>query len=168
MQHPWKASSILAQAYQHQLPFSVHPGIGYDIITNHPSFMGSVVGRAASWDFDRFCEAVDGLDGGVVLSIGSAIMGPQVFEKSLSCVHNVRFQRREKSRPRASDLRRGPAGWWRLGLGPGRTPKDNAYYLRFCKSYSRMGGAMQYVCCDNVRFVHHLLHAIQSHENSSD
>ena len=97
MQHPWKASSILAQAYQHQLPFSVHPGIGYDIITNHPSFMGSVVGRAASWDFDRFCEAVDGLDGGVVLSIGSAIMGPQVFEKSLSCVHNVRFQRREKA-----------------------------------------------------------------------
>ena len=169
MQHPWKASSILAQAYQHQLPFSVHPGIGYDIITNHPSFMGSVVGRAASWDFDRFCEAVDGLDGGVVLSIGSAIMGPQVFEKSLSCVHNVRFQRGEKAvqghQIYVVDLQDG-GGWdW----AQGEPPKDNpAYYLRFCKSYSRMGGAMQYVCCDNVRFVHHLLHAIQSHENSSD
>jgi len=27
-----------------------------------------------------------------VLSIGSAIMGPQVFEKSLSCVNNLRIQ----------------------------------------------------------------------------
>ena len=168
MHHPWKASSILAQAYQHQLPFSVHPGIGYDIITNHPSFMGSVIGRAASWDFDRFCEAVDGLDGGVVLSIGSAIMGPQVFEKSLSCVHNVRFQRGEKAvqghQIYVVDLQDG-GGWdW----AQGEPPKDNpAYYLRFCKSYSRMGGAMQYVCCDNARFVHHLLHAIQSHENSA-
>ena len=131
--------------------------------------MGSVVGRAASGDFDRFCEAVDGLDGGVVLSIGSAIMGPQVFEKSLSCVHNVRFQRREKAvqghQIYVVDLQDG-GGWdW----AQGEPPKDNpAYYLRFCKSYSRMGGAMQYVCCDNVRFVHHLLHAIQSHENSSD
>ena len=28
---------------------------------------------------------------GVVLSIGSAIMGPQVFEKALSCVNNLRL-----------------------------------------------------------------------------
>ena len=27
-----------------------------------------------------------------MLSIGSAIMGPQVFEKSLSCVNNLRLQ----------------------------------------------------------------------------
>ena len=29
---------------------------------------------------------------GVVLSVGSAIMGPQVFEKSISCVNNLRLQ----------------------------------------------------------------------------
>jgi hypothetical protein len=28
--------------------------------------------------------------------------------------------------------------------------------LRFCKSYSRMGGTMRYVQCDNVTFLHHL------------
>jgi hypothetical protein len=40
----------------------------------------------------------------------------------------------------------------------GEPPKDNpAYYLRFCKSFSRMGGAMKYVQCDNVAFLHHLL-----------
>ena len=39
----------------------------------------------------------------------------------------------------------------------GEPPKDNpAYYLRFCKSYSRMGGTMHYVQCDNVLFLQHL------------
>ena len=36
-------------------------------------------------------------------------------------------------------------------------PKSNpAYYLRFCKSYSRMGGSLNYLRCDNVTFIHHL------------
>ena len=35
---------------------------------------------------------MDTLDGGVVLSVGSAIMAPQVFEKSISCVNNLRLQ----------------------------------------------------------------------------
>ena len=40
----------------------------------------------------------------------------------------------------------------------GEPPKDNpAYYLRFCKSFARMGGAMHYAQCDNVAFLHHLL-----------
>ena len=43
-------------------------------------------------DFGLFGRAVEGLDGGVVLSVGSAIMAPQVFEKSLSCVNNLRLQ----------------------------------------------------------------------------
>ena len=39
----------------------------------------------------------------------------------------------------------------------GEPPKTNpAYYLRFCKSFSRMGGAMHYLQCDNVAFIHHL------------
>jgi hypothetical protein len=52
------------------------------------------------------------------------------------------------------DLQDG-GGWdWKGG----EPPKDNpAYYLRFCKSYSRMGGAMTYVQIDNVAFLHHLL-----------
>jgi hypothetical protein len=28
--------------------------------------------------------------------------------------------------------------------------------LRFCKSFARMGGAMEYVQCDNVAFLLHL------------
>jgi hypothetical protein len=40
----------------------------------------------------------------------------------------------------------------------GEPPKDHpAYYLRFMKSFSRMGGTMQYVQCDNVLFLHNLV-----------
>ncbi len=160
--HRWRNASPLANAFRHDVPLTVHPGIGYDIITNHPLFNGAVIGRAAGLDFRQFCSSVERLDGGVVLSIGSAIMGPQVFEKALSCVNNVRLQ---SARPVVSghdlfvvDLQDG-GGWdWTHG----EPPRDNpAYYLRFCKSYSRMGGAMHYVQCDNVAFLHHLFHALR-------
>ncbi len=161
VEHRWKQASILANAFRHGVPLTVHPGIGYDIISNHPMFNGAVIGRAAEMDFRRFGGSVEQLDGGVVLSIGSAIMGPQVFEKSLSCVNNLRIQ---ADRPIVSghsifvvDLQDG-GGWdWTAGEPPKTNP---AYYLRFCKSFARMGGSMHYAQCDNVTFLHHLLHAL--------
>jgi hypothetical protein len=96
VEHRWKNVSLTGQAYRRQVPLTVHPGIGYDIITNHPMFNGAAIGRGAGLDFRRFAGAVEGLDQGVVLSIGSAIMGPQVFEKSMSCVNNLR---RQQDRP---------------------------------------------------------------------
>src|SRR5205814_4413898 len=92
VKHPWKETSILGQTFRHNVPFTAHPGIGYDIISNHPMFNGAAIGRAAELDFRLFGRAVEGLDGGVVLSVGSAIMAPQVFEKSLSCVNNLRLE----------------------------------------------------------------------------
>jgi hypothetical protein len=157
--HRWKEASILAQAFRHGVPLTVHPGIGYDIIANHPMFNGAVIGRAATHDFRLFGGSVETLDGGVVLSVGSAIMGPQVFEKSLSCVNNLRL---EEGRPIVAghsiyvvDLQDG-GGWdWSRGEPPKTNP---AYYLRFCKSYARMGGEMHYLQCDNAVFVHNLYH----------
>ena len=32
---------------RHGVPMTVHPGIGYDIISNHPVFSGAAIGRAA-------------------------------------------------------------------------------------------------------------------------
>lgn len=158
VKHPWKDSSVVAQAYQNKIPLTVHPGIGYDIISNHPMFNGAVIGRAAQIDFAKFGSAVEQLDGGVVLSVGSAIMGPQVFEKSISCVNNLRIQAGRKivhdHTIYVVDLQDGGNWDWTKGEPPKNHP---AYYLRFCKSYSRMGGAMQYLQCDNVVFMHHLL-----------
>lgn len=157
MTHRWKEASILAQAWRLGVPVTVHPGIGYDIISCHPMFQGSVVGRAAGEDFRLFCGAVDRLDGGALLAIGSAIMAPQVFEKSLSCVHNLRFQEGRGAVAEHGihvvDLQDGGNWDWTQGEPPKTNP---AYYLRFCKSFSRMGGTMNYVQCDNVTFIHHL------------
>jgi hypothetical protein len=157
VRHRWKHASILAQAWRHGVPMTVHPGIGYDIIANHPVFSGAAIGRAAEWDFKLFGGSLQELDGGVVLNVGSAIMGPQVFEKALSCVNNIRLQAgREIVRGHALyvvDLQ-DCGGWdWTRGEPPTTNP---AYYLRFCKSFSRMGGSLNYVQCDNLTFIHHL------------
>jgi hypothetical protein len=97
----------------------------------------------------------------VVLSVGSAIMGPQVFEKSASCVNNLRLQDGREILNGHSiyvvDLQDG-GGWdWTQGEPPKTNP---AYYLRFCKSYSRMGGSMRYLQCDNAAFIHNLYRAL--------
>jgi hypothetical protein len=160
--HRWKQASLLAQAARLEVPATIHPGIGYDIISCHPMFNGAVIGRAAAVDFRSFCESVNTLDGGVVLSVGSAIMAPQVFEKSLSCVHNLRLQHGGSTIQDHAiyvvDLQDG-GGWdWTQGEPPRTSP---AYYLRFCKSFSRTGGLMRYSRCDNLAFMHHLLHDLR-------
>jgi hypothetical protein len=97
------------------------------------------------------------------MSIGSAIMGPQVFEKALSCVNNLRIQ---QNRPVVEghsifvvDLQDGGNWDWTKGEPPKTNP---AYYLRFCKSFSRMGGTMRYVQCDNATFLHSVFHRLEA------
>jgi hypothetical protein len=163
VKHPWKATSIVAEAFRRNVPFTVHPGIGYDIFSTHPMFNGAALGRAAALDFRLFGRAVEGLDGGVVLSVGSAIMAPQVFEKSISVVNNLRLQNGRKivndHAIYVVDIQDGGQWDW----SKGEPPKDNpAYYLRFCKSFARMGGTMHYVQCDNVGFLHNLLTQLEA------
>ncbi len=158
VKQPWKQTSPLANAFRHGVPITVHPGIGYDIIANHPMFRGAAIGRSADIDLRLWGSSIDQLEGGVVLSVGSAIMAPQVFEKSLSCVNNLRLQAGKPIIRDHSiyvvDIQDGGNWDWSTG----EPPKDNpAYYLRFCKSFARMGGTMKYVQCDNVVFLHNLL-----------
>ena len=165
LMHRWKAASVLAAAYRYQVPLTVHPGIGYDIIANHPMFNGAAIGRTAEVDFQKFAASVDALDGGVVLSVGSAIMGPQVFEKAISCANHLRLQEgRDVIRDHSIfviDLQDGGSWDWSQGEPPITNP---AYYLRFCKSYARMGGAMHYLQCDNIAFMQHLRCALNAAE----
>ncbi|MGN6385995.1 MAG: hypothetical protein ACTHMT_07115 [Verrucomicrobiota bacterium] len=163
LSHNWKRASILAAAFRHGVPLTVHPGIGYDIISNHPIFNGALIGRAATHDFKLFGGSLQKLDNGVVLSVGSAIMGPQVFEKSLSCVNNLRLQNGRKVVHGHSiyvvDLQDGGNWDWKQGEPPKSNP---AYYLRFCKSFSRMGGTMEYLQCDNLSFIHNLYRQLRT------
>lgn len=157
--HPHKQYSVPACAYRHQVPFTVHPGIGYDIIINHPMYHGGAIGRAATIDARIFAASTDRLaDGGVYLSVGSAIMSPQVFEKAFSAANNLRVS---SGRPFISghhiavvDLQDG-GGWdWSQGEPPHDSP---AYYLRYCKSFVRMGGSLDYFSCDNRAFLQNLI-----------
>ncbi|MBT4976280.1 MAG: hypothetical protein HOL51_07755 [Gemmatimonadetes bacterium] len=146
--HPHKDFSLTAAAYQMRVPLTVHPGIGYDIICNNPAANGAVLGRGADTDYRTFAHSVMQLDGGVFLSVGSAIMAPQVFEKATSFANNLRRQQGlGPIQPfiLVNDL--AAIDWdWRKG----EPPQDNpAYYLRFCKSFSRMGGEMVYAGGDN-------------------
>ena len=154
--HPWKHHSIFGRAVRLGVPVTVHSGIGYDIIYNHPCANGAALGRGSHTDFKIFAHSVAGLQDGVFLSIGSAIMAPQIFEKALSAVNNLRIQNGEKPVSGhlmvVNDLQQSTWDWSR-GEPPKNTPD---YYLRFLKSFHRMGGTVGYVAVDNRMLLHHL------------
>ena len=74
------------------VPVTVHVAIGQDIIHEHPDFDGAATGAASYADFLVYTQSVCGLDGGVMLNIGTAVMGPEVYLKALTMARNVAFQ----------------------------------------------------------------------------
>ncbi|HUU27078.1 MAG TPA: hypothetical protein VM123_04630 [archaeon] len=150
--HPYKKYSVQAAAYRLNVPFTGHPMFGHDIIYNHPMNQGASIGRAAERDFLAFAEAVSKIDGGVYLSVGSAVMSPMIFEKSMSMAQNLalaRGGRIEGHYMLIVDLAESRWDWT-----AGEPPADNpAYYLRFNKTFSRMGGTMRYLSADNRDFL---------------
>ncbi len=154
--HPWKRFGLQAAAYRLGVPFTGHPMFGHDIIYEHPMSCGAAIGRAAERDFLEFAAGVSRLEGGVYLSIGSAVMSPMVFEKTLSMARNLAAQ---QGRSIADflivvvDL--APASWdWSRGEPPTTHPD---YYLRFNKTFARMGGQVRYLAADNRAFLPALL-----------
>jgi hypothetical protein len=89
---PHKGLSIFATAYRLSVPVTVHVGIGYDIVHEHPNCDGAACGAASYRDFLIFARAAEDLEGGVLLNFGSAIMGPEVYLKALSMARNVAHQ----------------------------------------------------------------------------
>ncbi len=89
---PHKADSIFAAAYRAGVPATVHVGIGYDIIHEHPNADGGSLGEASYRDFLIFAKVVEGLQGGVLLNYGTAVMGPEVYLKALAMARNVANQ----------------------------------------------------------------------------
>jgi len=87
--YPYKNLSILAAAYRCSVPVTVHVGIGYDILHEHPNCDGAAIGAASHRDFLIFARTVERLEGGVLLSFGSAIMAPEVYLKALAMARNV-------------------------------------------------------------------------------
>jgi hypothetical protein len=89
---PHKEISVLAAAARLGVPVTVHVGVGYDILHEHPNCDGAALGRASYQDFLVFAHAVSQLEGGVLLNFGSAVMGPEVYLKALAMARNVAHQ----------------------------------------------------------------------------
>ena len=158
--HPFKRFSVQAAAYRLGVPFTGHPMFGHDIIYCHPLNHGAAIGRTAERDFLAFAHNVNQLDGGVYLSVGSAVMSPMVFEKSLAMAQNLHRQHGQQITNHfivVVDLMVSTWDWQTAG----EPPLDNpAYYLRYCKTFSRMGGQMRYVTADNRDFLLNLVQAV--------
>lgn len=90
--YPNRALSIFAAAFRHGVPATVHAGVGYDILHEHPNCDGAALGAASYRDFLMLARTVERLEGGVVLSFGSAVMGPEVYLKALAMARNVARQ----------------------------------------------------------------------------
>ena len=95
---PHRDVSMFAAAYRLGVPFTVHKGIGFDIIDQHPAADYAAMGWTTGEDFLRFAHSVSQLEGGVFLNLGSAVMGPEVYLKSLSMARNIASQRDEEIR----------------------------------------------------------------------
>jgi hypothetical protein len=89
---PHRDVSILAAGYRLRVPVTVHVGIGYDIIHEHPNCDGAALGEASYRDFLAVAHSVSQLQGGVLLNFGTAVMGPEVFLKALAMARNVAHQ----------------------------------------------------------------------------
>ncbi len=159
--HPFKRFSVQAAAYRLGIPLTGHPMFGHDIIYTHPLNCGAAIGRTAELDFLSFVSSVADIENGVYLSVGSAVMSPMIFEKSFSMAQNRALQRGTNIRNHSMyvvDLMEVPLDW----SGGGEPGGDNpAYYLRFCKSFARMGGRMEYIQADNRDFLPALYKALE-------
>lgn len=81
--------SLLAHAYRHRVPVTVHPAMGTDIVHTHPAVDARALGAASHRDFLLLAALVQRLDGGVYLNVGSAVILPEVFLKCISLAANL-------------------------------------------------------------------------------
>ena len=160
VEHPFKDYSLHSYVARSEGLFTCHPMFGHDIIYTHYSNYGPCIGRTAETDFLSYADSISNLNHGVYLSIGSAVMSPMIFEKSLSMSRNVSLQKGgtiDDFAIHVCDLQKSAWDW-----SEGEPPMDNpAYYLRFMKTFNRMGGRIDYVSCDNrdiLEILYSLLH----------
>jgi len=87
--HLHKGLSVIAQAQHLNIPLMVFGALGTDIIWQHPELDGAIIGEAGARDFRKLIEFLKGLEGGVVLNWGSAVIIPEVFLKAFTTARNL-------------------------------------------------------------------------------
>lgn len=89
---PYKETSVFAAAARLDIPATVHVGLGYDIIHEHPNCQGAATGQLSYNDFLKFAAMVQNLENGVIMNFGSAVMAPEVYLKALAMARNLARQ----------------------------------------------------------------------------
>lgn len=82
-------ASVLGRAAELGVPATVHVAMGTDIVHEHASADGAAIGETSLTDFRILASVVGGLDDGVILNVGSAVILPEVFLKALAVGRNL-------------------------------------------------------------------------------
>lgn len=89
-QSPHVDRALLARSYRLKIPYTLHVALGTDIVHQHPTASGAAIGEASLRDFRILAHTVSQLgQGGVVLNLGSAVVMPEVFLKTLAVARNL-------------------------------------------------------------------------------
>ena len=88
-QFPYRRSSLLAAGVRLGVPVTVHVAIGTDIIHMHPHANGEAIGAASLVDFRKLAVVVSQMEGGVYINLGSAVLMPEVFLKTVTLGRNL-------------------------------------------------------------------------------
>ncbi|WP_447969695.1 hypothetical protein [Nitrospira sp. M1] len=88
-QFPHRRMSILATGKKLGVPITVHVAMGTDIIHMHPSANGPAIGGGSLIDFRKLVSLVSEMEGGVYINLGSAVMLPEVFLKTVTLSRNL-------------------------------------------------------------------------------
>jgi hypothetical protein len=90
MDPPHGDHSLLVSGARLDIPVTVHVALGTDVIHQHPSTDGAIIGELSYRDFKILSEHISRIgDGGVVINVGSAVILPEVFLKCLSVARNL-------------------------------------------------------------------------------
>ncbi len=93
---PHRDISIAAAGWRCGVPVTSHVSIGSDIIHGYANCDGPALGKVTHTDFLILVQAIQNLEGGVFLNIGSAVTGPEVYLKALSMARNLARQSNEE------------------------------------------------------------------------
>jgi hypothetical protein len=87
---PFLKRALIAKCHSLKIPYTLHVALGSDIVHQHPSASGSAIGDASLRDFRILAATVAKLgNGGVILNLGSAVIMPEVFLKTLAVARNL-------------------------------------------------------------------------------
>jgi hypothetical protein len=85
----YSSVSVSAEAARLGIGCTVHVSFGADIVHMHPALSGADLGESTMIDFRHVCRAVHGMDGGVWINVGCAVVLPETYLKAVSVALNL-------------------------------------------------------------------------------